>query len=189
MFRFLLSGVVSVLLFAVFEPALWGQTTSTEVLGLVTDPTGLPIVGADVTLTRVATGETRQATTNNEGNYSFPLIEPGDYRVDVRVSGFKSTTISNINVLLQQRARVNVTLEIGQLSQQVEVTAEARLLSTEDAAVGQNIESQRVVELPVGYRNIGHLAITVPGVHFGGRMGRAAGDVGRRTAPPCPWWA
>jgi len=149
---------------------------------MVRDPSGAPVPGAAVTLTRQATGETRRAVTNNEGLYSFPLIEPGDYRVNVAHTGFKSTSIANIAVLFQQRARVDVTLEVGELSQRVEVTAEARLLNTEDAAVGQNIESKRVVELPTGYRNIGHLAVLVPGVQFGTRMGRATGSTGR-TSP------
>src|SRR6059036_937541 len=172
-------GFVAVLLCL---PCLLAQTSSTEVVGTVTDPSGLIVSGAEVTLTRVDTGETRRALSNNEGIYIFPLIEPGEYRVDVRMSGFKATTVSSINVLYQQRARVDVALEVGQLTQVVEVKAEARLLNTEDAAVGQNIESQRIVELPVGYRNVGHLAITIPGVQFGPGMGRATGT-GARTSP------
>ena len=91
--------------------------------------------GAEVTLTRVDTGESRKTLANNEGIYSFPLIEPGNYRIDVKMTGFKSTTVQNIVVQYQQRARVNVTMEVGQLTQVVEVQAEARLLNTEDAAV------------------------------------------------------
>src|SRR4030095_3921860 len=100
----------------------------------------------------------------------------------VEMQGFKATTISAIDVVLQQRARVDVTLQVGELTQQVEVLGERRLLNTEDAAVGQNIESKRIVDLPVGYRNVGHLAIVVPGVTFGNRMGRATGATGR-TSP------
>ncbi|HWB98596.1 MAG TPA: carboxypeptidase regulatory-like domain-containing protein, partial [Bryobacteraceae bacterium] len=161
---------------------LAAQTSSTEVSGLVTDASGAPVAGAGVTLTRLATGETRRAASNNEGIYAFPLIEPGEYKVDVALAGFKSTTISHINVLYQQRARVDVKLELGELAQRVEVSAEARLLNTEDAAVGQNIESKRVVELPVAYRSVGQLALLVPGVSFGTRMGRATGGTGR-TSP------
>ena len=165
-----------------FGAAASAQTSSTEVVGLVTDSTGAPIPGADVTLTRLATGETRRAASNAEGNYAFPLIEPGQYKVVVSVKGFKTTTISNFNVLYQQRARVDVALQVGELNQTVEVTAEARLLNTEDAAVGQNIESKRVVDLPVAYRSVGQLALLVPGVSFGTRMGRATGATGR-TSP------
>ncbi len=90
--------------------------------------------------------------------------------------------MNGINVQLQQRARVDVVLEVGEISQRVEVTAEARLLNTEDAAVGQSIESKRIVEVPVAYRNVGHLAVMVPGVTFGTRMGRTTGSTGR-TSP------
>jgi hypothetical protein len=163
-------------------PRIAAQTTSTEALGVVTDATGGVISGAAVRLTRVETGETRSTVTNAQGLYSFPLIEPGEYRITVEAPGFKITNISNIDVLLQQRARVDVALEVGDLTQQIEVTGERRLLNTEDAAVGQNIESKRVVDLPVGYRNVGHLAIMVPGVTFGNRMGRGTGASGR-TSP------
>src|SRR3954454_25011022 len=104
--------------------AVWAQTTSTEVLGVVKDESGLPVSGAAVTLTRIETGETRKATTNNEGLYSFPLIETGQYRVNVQMSGFKAVQITDINVQLQQRARVDVTLPIGEVSQSVQVVAE-----------------------------------------------------------------
>src|SRR3954454_12795395 len=161
---------------------LTAQTTSTEVLGAVYDSSGAAITGAGVTLTRIETGETRAAKTNAEGLYSFPLIEPGQYRVNVEMAGFKATAVSGINVQLQQRARVDVVLDVGEISQRVEVTADARLLNTEDAAVGQSIESKRVVEVPVAYRNVGHLAVMVPGVSFGTRMGRTTGSTGR-TSP------
>jgi len=162
--------------------AVHAQTSSTEVVGLVTDSTGAPVAGAEITLTRLATREVRRSTSNSEGNYAFPLIEPGEYNVVVSLTGFKTTTISNVNVLYQQRARVDVSLEVGELTQSVQVTAEARLLNTEDAAVGQNIESKRVVELPVAYRSVGQLALLVPGVSFGTRMGITTGATGR-TSP------
>ncbi len=154
---------------------LGAQTSSTEIAGLVTDSTGSIVAGAEVTLTRIATGESRHAATNNDGLYSFPLIEPGEYKISVGFTGFKSTIVSNINVLYQQRARVDIKLELGELTQSVQVMAEARLLNTEDAAIGQNVESKRVVELPVAYPSVGQLALLVPGVSFGTRMGITTG--------------
>ena len=162
-------------------PNLAGQTTSTEVSGIVTDASALPVPKADVTLTRIDTAEVRHEETNQQGIYAFRLIEPSTYRIAVNAPGFKSTTINNLDVLFQQRARVDVTLEVGQLSQTVEVTAQARLLNTEDAAVGQSLETKRVEELPVGVRQVGFLAITMPGVSFGTQMGAAG--IGARTSP------
>lgn len=176
------SCLIAVCVFAGLQtPHLWGQTTSTEVTGIVTDASGLLIAGAEVTLTRIDTGEARHELTNQAGVYVFPLIEPSTYRIDVKAAGFKATTVNNLNVIFQQRARVDVKLEVGQLTQTVEVTAEARLLNTEDAAVGQALEQKRVVELPVGYRQVGFLAVTMPGVTFGEQEG-AAGN-GARTSP------
>ena len=172
-----------VVCFTLGAPPLFAQTSSTEIGGLVTDTSGSVVAGAGVILTRTATAETRRSTTNADGLYCFPLIEPGEYKLDVTLSGFKSTTVSSINVVYQQRARIDIKLEIGELTQSVQVTSEARLLNTEDAAIGQNVESKRVVELPIAYPSIGQLALTVPGVSFGTRMGITTGSTGR-TCPP-----
>lgn len=169
-------------LFSLGFAPLWAQTTSTEILGVIKDTSGGIIPGAEVTLTRVQTGEARHTVTNEVGLYSFPLIDPGEYRIHVEMPGFKSHTISRVNVAFQQRARVDITLQVGEMTETVEVLASGRLLNTEDAAVGQNIESRRIVELPINTRNVGHLAILTPGVTFGGRMGRSDGMGGQ--SPP-----
>src|ERR1700682_1411824 len=82
-------------------PDLLGQTTSTEVTGIVSDGSGLPVL-ADVTLTRIDTGEARHELANQQGIYVFRLIEPSTYRLDVKASGFKITTINKIDVIFQQ---------------------------------------------------------------------------------------
>ena len=161
-----------------FGALLYAQTTSTEVLGLVTDSSGAAVPGAAVTLTRLTTGEKRSATTNAAGEYSFPLIEIGDYRVHVEMAGFKSETVSRLHVELQQKARVNFALEVGQLSESIEVRANAVALKTEDASVGQVIDNKRVVELPLNGRNVQSLAVLVPGVQFGLRTGLGDGQGG-----------
>src|SRR5262245_17067631 len=126
--------------------ALMAQTTSTEILGLVSDSSNAVVPGATVTITRTSTGERRVATTNQSGEYSFPLIEIGDYRVQVEMQGFKSQTVTGLHIELQQKARVNFRLEVGQRAEVVEVQASATLLKTEDAAVGQVIDNKRVIE-------------------------------------------
>src|SRR5215475_9848990 len=102
------------------------QTTSTEVLGTVADATGAVIPAAKVTLLRVATGEKRVATTDSSGNYSFPLIEIGDYTVTAEVQGFKTETKTGITVALQQKARVDFQLQVGAASDRVEVGGDKR---------------------------------------------------------------
>ncbi len=156
-------------LFAVLP--LFAQTTSTEVLGTVTDPTGAVVSNAKVVLLRIATGQTRETLTTSSGDYSFPLIEIGEYTVTVSFAGFKTEDAKNIHVQLQQKARVDFRLEVGQTSERIEVQANAVALKTEDAAVGGVIDNKRVVELPLNGRNVAGLAVLVPGVQFGIRMG------------------
>ena len=147
-----------------------GQTTSTEVLGTVTDATGALVPGAEVTLLRIATKEKRLAKTDTTGNYSFPLIEIGDYTITVALQGFKTQTQTGINVSYQQKARVNVVLEVGATTDRVEVVAQGVDLKTDDAAVSTTIERRRVQELPLLGRNFASLAILTPGVQYGTRM-------------------
>lgn len=151
----------------------WAQTTSTEILGNVTDATGAVVPNARVTLLRTATGERRTAATSGTGDYTFPLIEIGQYTVTVEMEGFKTQEKKGIVVELQQKARVDFKLEVGSTTERVEVVATGIELKTDDAAVGQVIDNKRVVELPLSSRNIAGLAVLTPGVQLGVRMGLA----------------
>ncbi len=150
---------------------LVSQTTSTEVLGTVSDTSDAIVPGAKVTLLRVQTGERRTATTDSSGNYSFPLIEIGDYTVTVAMEGFKSQVKTGVHVEYQQKARVNVRIEVGAITDRVEVQATGVELKTDDASLGSTIDQTRVVELPTVNRNFASLVILTPGVQFGTRMG------------------
>jgi hypothetical protein len=163
---------------ALFLPALLlcavsltAQTTSTEVLGTVTDSTGAVVPDARVTLLRIQTREQRVTTTDGSGNYSFPLIDIGDYSVAVEKQGFKTQTTSGIHVEYQQKARVNVALDVGATTERVEVIATGVELKTDDASLGATIDHTRVVELPIVNRNFASLLVLTPGVQFGTRMG------------------
>ncbi|HEX2727311.1 MAG TPA: carboxypeptidase-like regulatory domain-containing protein, partial [Beijerinckiaceae bacterium] len=149
----------------------WAQTTSTEILGTVTDASGAAVPGAKVTLLRPATGEVRTTVTADDGNYSFPLIDVGEYVVRVEAKSFKTQEQKDIAVQLQQKARIDVRLEVGLQTETVSVTAAAVSIKTEDATVGSNIDNKRVVELPLNGRNVATLAVLVPGVQYGVRMG------------------
>jgi hypothetical protein len=157
---------------------LWAQTTSTEILGLVTDSSGAVVPGAKVTVARRATGEIRSAVTNQAGDYSFPLVQIGDYTVRCEMAGFKTQTVSTLRVETEQKVRVNFVLEVGEVTETVEVTAAGVLLKTDDATVGQVIDNRRVIELPLNGRNLSHLAVLVAGVQFGRRTGMADGQGG-----------
>ena len=159
------------------------QTTSTEVLGTVTDASNAVVPNAEVTLLRISTGEKRRTSTDGNGNYSFPLIEIGDYSVTVALSGFKTQIRTGINVAYQQKARVNLMLDVGATTDRVEVVATGVELKTDDAAVSTTIERKRVQELPLLGRNFASLAILTPGVQYGTRMGQ---NVQAGTAFPFP---
>ncbi len=147
------------------------QTTSTEILGTVIDPSDAVVAGARVTLLRVATGERRTTTTTTSGDYAFPLIEIGDYKVTVELAGFQTQEKTGIRVQLQQKVRVDFVMRVGDTKETIEVSASGIQLKTEDAAVGQVIDNKRVVELPLNGRNVAMLAVLTPGVQFGLRQG------------------
>lgn len=161
----------SMLLASCFANVLGAQTTSTEVLGTVADASGAIVPRAKVILVRTATGERRETTTDNSGNYSFPLIEIGEYTVTVETQGFKSQTQTGVRVELQEKARVNFQLEVGATSERVNVVATGVELRTDDATLGSTIDHTRVTELPTLNRNFASLLVLTPGVQFGTRMG------------------
>jgi hypothetical protein len=151
---------------------LLGQTVSTQILGTVTDSSGAVISGATITAKRPATGDTRTAITNETGNYTFPLLDIGEYEVSCTAPGFKTEVRSGIELQLQQKARLDFVLQVGQQAETVEVSGRALLLRTEDATLGSVVEEKRIIELPLNGRNFAQLATLMPGVQFGAsRMG------------------
>jgi len=162
------------------------QTVSTEVLGTVTDASGAVVPGVKVTLLRIATGEQRETTSDAAGNYSFPFIEIGEYTVTAEAPGFKTQTKTGISVAYQQKARVNFQLEVGQITERIEVSATGVELKTDDAVIGSTVERRRVLELPTLNRNFASLLVLTPGVQYGNRMGATCRPRApfRSPAPP-----
>ncbi len=155
-----------------FASVLIGQTVSTEILGLVTDSSGAVVAGATVTAKRPATNDVRTTKTNETGNYTFPLLDIGQYEVSCAAPGFKTEVRSGIELQLQQKARLDFVMQVGQQAETVEVSGTTVLLRTEDATLGSVVESKRIVDLPLNGRNFAQLATLMPGVNFGAsRMG------------------
>jgi hypothetical protein len=165
--------------------ALPGQTVSTEILGLVTDPTGAVIPGAEITARRIATGDIRTSQTNDTGNYIFPLLDIGEYEVTAAASGFKTEVRRGIVLQLNQKARIDFQMSVGDQAEMVEVRGGAPLLLTEDATLGSVVEQKRILELPLNGRNFGQLATLMPGVVYGSsRMGiDGQQTIGTRAMP------
>ena len=135
--------------------------------GETRDPSGALIPNASVTVTNIATGVARSTITNTSGIYSFPDLTPGVYEVKVAVPGFDTVVKTNIPLQVQQTARVDFTLTVGQSTQTVEVAANAALLSTENATVGTVIEQQRIIDLPLNGRSFFSLVALSPNVTYG----------------------
>ncbi len=165
-------------LLPVFCMPLCAQTMG-EIVGEVVDASGAVVPGASVTVFNQTTNATRNVQTNEAGLYSFPSLVPGLYRVRVEKGGFKTTTRNDIELQVQQSARINFALDVGQVSESVEVSGAAALLATENATVGTVIENRRIVELPLNGRNFLQLVSLSPNVTYGFAMpGQASGRQG-----------
>lgn len=141
------------------------QGLQNAVLGQTKDASGGVLPGVTVTVTNVATGVARTATTDQVGNYVVPSLVAGTYTVKAELSGFKTEVTSNVAVRTDQPMRVDFALQVGQQTEVVEVTADAaaQILRTEDASLGVVLGEGQIDALPVKNRNFMALAQIVPG--------------------------
>ncbi len=175
---------LSILLLASIT-SVWSQTTSTTILGTVQDSSGSVIAGAKITLLNIRTGVKAETTSTSSGDYTFPLINIGDYTVSAEISGFKSASRNGVLVQINEKVRVDFKMEVGQVNERIQVTAEIAQLKTDEASLGNVVEQRRLVELPVNGRNVGNLAVLQPGVMFGSRGG-LDGQTGGGGGIPIP---
>src|SRR5450432_536781 len=138
-----------------------------EITGEVKDPSGAVTPNVSVTVTNTATNVARSTVTNTSGVYSFPDLVPGTYQVKVTASGFDTVVKTGIELQVQQAARVDFDLRVGQSTQTVEVSGLAALLTTETATVGTVIEEKRITDLPLNGRNFFSLVALSPNVTYG----------------------
>jgi len=132
--------------------------------GIVTDPSGSAVPGARVTATLAGRGTTRSAETNLQGEYLLPAQPVGAYRITVEASGFKAFHRSGVELNTSDNLRVDARLEVGSVTESVEVTAEAPLVDSRSSTVSALIDERRIVELPIAGRNVVALAALLPGV-------------------------
>ena len=159
---------------------MFGQTFG-SISGEVKDPTGAIVTGANVTLTNIETSAARATVSNEAGLYSFPSIAPGNYSLKVEKAGFKMVVRGPLQIQVQQDARVDVELPVGQVSESIEVKDNVSQLSTENSTVGTVVENQRIIDLPLNGRNALSLAALSPNVSFGfpsaGQAGNRQGGI------------
>src|SRR5437660_12772825 len=141
---------------------LHGQTLG-SIAGQVRDPAGAAIPEAKVTATNTGTNAQRPALSNEAGDYAFPSLPPGIYTVTAERPGFKTLVRSQVEIQVQQNARIDFELQVGQVSESVEVVANV-VMVTENATVGTVIENRRIVELPLNGRNYLQLVSLAPNV-------------------------
>jgi len=159
------------------------QTASTGALsGNVTDPNGAVVAGAKVTATNEATGEARTAISDADGSYRIPLLNPGLYHVEVSNSGFKTATFPSITVVVTETARLNVQLEVGAMTESVQVLAAEDLVQTESSNRGRVVDQNAIVNLPLVSRNFTQIIGLSPGVTAqvtnASDLGRGSGGLG-----------
>jgi hypothetical protein len=144
------------ILLVMFSPALlFGQSEKGAILGIVTDGTGASVAGASVTITNIATKTTQTFTTNSEGRYEAPFLNPAAYMVVVKYTGFKTAIVSEVVVNVGGRESVNVQLEAGDISATVVVSdTSTPLLQTESASIGTVVTTKQLTDLPSQDRNI-----------------------------------
>ena len=148
----------------------FSQSDSTNISGLVRDPSGAVVAGANVTVTNEGTGFERRTTTNESGFYTVPNIPPGFYKVTVEAAGFKKYEGTRNRLEAAIPAQVNVDMAVGQVSESVTVEASAAQLNTESAAVGKTVEETQIQNIALNGRNPLFLAILKPGVRRGSPM-------------------
>ncbi len=141
--------------------------TGAEITGEVRDSSGAITPNASVIATNSETNVARSTVTNPSGVYSFPGLTPGIYQVKATAPGFQTFVRSNIELQVQQTARIDFTLSVGQATETIEVSATGALLATEDATVGTVIEQKRISELPLNGRSFFSLVALSPNVSFG----------------------
>ncbi|MGH9674026.1 MAG: carboxypeptidase regulatory-like domain-containing protein, partial [Bryobacteraceae bacterium] len=148
------------MLLAALAPA---QTITANITGTVTDPTGAVVTNAKVTATNADTNVSFNATTNDAGVYRLLFLPVGNYNVAFEGQGFKKSTVGPVRLEVNQIARVDAKLELGDTTQTIEVVAAAAILQTESTTTGDTITSTKLTSLPLNGRNFASLTLLIPG--------------------------
>ncbi len=158
-----LAALLPTILFALGTP-LWAQKDAGAIVGLVRDSTGAVVIGAQVTVTDVDRGNALNLTTNNNGEYVASPLRIGHYTVTVEKKGFKKEVAGPVQVNIQDRLGIDLTLQPGTATETMTVTGQQAQLDTETSELGQVVDSQRINALPLNGRNYAQLALLGTGI-------------------------
>lgn len=176
----LLAGFLALVLNPPIVRAQAGSTA--QISGTVTDQSGGVLPGVDITVTQTGTGFTRSAVTDDTGGYTLPNLPVGPYRLEAALSGFRTYVQTGIVLTVNATPAINIVLALGELSEQISVSANATMVETRSTGVGQLIENQRVLELPLNGRQVTDLLLLSPGV----TVNTTGGFASSRNYPTVP---
>jgi hypothetical protein len=163
------------LFFLMATSIAFGQLTTSDILGTVTDSSGAELPNAAVTLRNLGTNAIRTTRTNGSGDYTFNLLQPGHYSLRVEAQGFKTSTTENLSVEAGDRARADARLEIGASNETISVEAQTPLLQADNATVSSTVTAKAVQDLPLNGRNFVQLVQLIPGANEGPGNGLTSG--------------
>lgn len=155
---------VPLLLVCLFTQGLFAQFDTASVLGTIRDAKGGAVSGATITVTNIATGISQRANTDNNGDYIFPTLRIGQYTITAESTGFSTAKVEGVTLTVEARQRVDITLQVGQVTEIVNVVDQTPLLETESSSKGQIIGQKQLVNIPILGRAYANLALLVPGV-------------------------
>src|SRR5206468_1952351 len=122
--------------------------TQASMSGVIHDSSGAVIPGVSITVTNPTTNFVRSAISNEAGVYNFPVLQPGRYNIKVELPGFRMIEQNSVELQVQQSARIDFTLQVGEISQTVQDEGTAALIATENETVGTDIENKRILDMP-----------------------------------------
>jgi outer membrane receptor protein involved in Fe transport len=152
----------------VLSGVLAAHAQEAGLVGAVTDPSGAVVTGASVTAHNVETNVERRAVSDDRGRYSISPLSVGRYRLTVEAKGFRTLSVTDIYLTIGQKGVTDVTMQIGDLSEKVNVTDTSTLLQAEQAAMGQSVENKKIVDLPLNGRDFTQLVALTPGATTAG---------------------
>ena len=140
------------------------QVTTGTILGTVLDNSQAVVSGAQVTIMEAGKGTSQKLTTDETGAYSAPFLIPGTYTVTVEMAGFKKEVRAGVVLQVDQKARIDFVLEVGEVTETVDVVAASPIMKTDSSELGEVIEERAIRELPLNGRNFAQLVYLTPGV-------------------------
>ena len=162
-YQFALRGLLVLFMALALHSTGWAQASG-SIVGTVTDTAGAAVPNATVTVLNTATGDSKTAKSSAAGDYQFLQLLPGMYKITTETAGFKQFVRSNIEVTVGNATRIDAAMQVGGVTETVEITTESPLLSTQSSSLNYEVGTKQIDALPLNGRNPLNLTALVPGV-------------------------